>query len=202
MPTLAVAMSPTRFDEVISPATRTIIGERLDARWADDTFPAGLTGLVSGAEVVLTSWGTPPLDTGLLLDGERPAVVAHAAGTVKRLITPEALAGGVVAFSGATRIAWSVGEYCLGAILTLLRRLPQVDDTVRAGGWKQPGSAGGELRGRRVGPIGASSTARALITLLQPFGCDIVVHDPYLDADGPRLWVCAGSRCPRRSVRR
>jgi len=86
--------------------------------------------------VILTSWGTPPLDTGLLLCGDRPAIVAHAAGTVKKLITLEAMAGGVVAFSGATRIAWSVGEYCLGAILTLLRRLPQFDATVRAGGWK------------------------------------------------------------------
>jgi phosphoglycerate dehydrogenase-like enzyme len=67
-------------------------------------------------------------------------------------------------------------------MLTLARRLPRLDDALRTGGWKQPQLRGHELAGSRVGLLGASSTARALIALLRPFGCDIVVYDPYLDA--------------------
>lgn len=184
MPTLGVAMSPTRFDEVISPDTRRWIAERFDATWSDDTFPTGLSDLIGPADVVLTSWGTPTLDTGLLLSGGRAKIVAHAAGSVKRLVDLQAIQGGVTVFSAAGRIAWSVGEYCLGTMLTLLRRLPTFDAGLRGGDWKQPGGAGSELRGRRVGLVGASSTARALITLLQPFGCEITVYDPYLTAEG------------------
>ncbi|WP_322620933.1 NAD(P)-dependent oxidoreductase [Streptomyces acidicola] len=91
---------------------------------------------------------------------------------------------GVTVFSAAGRIAWSVGEYCLAAMLTLARRLPRFDAAVRGGGWKQKDFRGGELAGSPVGVVGASSTARALISLLKPFGCDVAVYDPYLDEAG------------------
>jgi phosphoglycerate dehydrogenase-like enzyme len=110
-------------------------------------------------------------------------VVAHAAGTVKNLIDPSILDQGVAVFSAGPRIAWSVGEYCLAAMLTLARRLPRFDGAIRGGGWKQSGFRGHEVAGAKVGIVGASSTARALITLLKPFGCDIVVYDPYLSAE-------------------
>ena len=57
---------------------------------------------------------------------------------------------------------------------------PRFDGAIRQGGWKQTDFRGHELAGARVGIIGASSTARALITLLKPFGCDLAVYDPYL----------------------
>lgn len=177
---LVIAASPERAHDVICDETRRLIDQRFDCVWADESFPEGICELVSGADVVLTTWGTPALEDRWLLAGDKPAVVAHAAGTVKHLVSPEAMAQGVVVFSAAGRIAWSVGEYCLAAIMTLLRRLPQFDRDFRAGRWKRPGDAGRELLGRRVGIIGASSTARALIAMLQPFRCEIVVYDPYL----------------------
>jgi phosphoglycerate dehydrogenase-like enzyme len=42
-----------------------------------------------------------------------------------------------------------------------------------------PGFRIGELTGRRVGLIGLGHIARRLIELLQPFRCQIIVHDPY-----------------------
>ncbi len=173
VPRLAVAMTPARFADVCDAVTRELLEERFDVTWAGEQLE-----LVTGAEVVLTSWGTPHLDAALC-----PPVVAHAAGSVKRLVDPAVFDRGVVVFSAAGRIAWSVGEYCLAAILTLARQLPRFDTAMRAGEWKPAYLRGHEIRGRAVGLLGASSTARALITLLRPFGCNIVVYDPYLDAD-------------------
>ncbi|WBQ01933.1 hydroxyacid dehydrogenase [Kribbella sp. CA-293567] len=184
MSKLAVVMTPERADDVCSPQTRALLAERFEVTWAGaDLNPEVVADLASGSDVLLTSWGTPPLDKALWADGNGPKVVAHAAGTVKKLIDPTILDQGVAVFSAGTRIAWSVGEYCLASMLTLARRLPQFDQALRAGGWKQPQLRGGELAGQRVGILGASSTARALITLLKPFGCDIVVYDPYLTAE-------------------
>lgn len=170
-------MTPQRADDVCSPETRRLLEDRFDVVWA--TEKDDLTSLVKGSDVLLTSWGTPHLPASLWAEGG-PKVVAHAAGTVKKLIDPVIFGQGVAVFSAAGRIAWSVGEYCLGAILTLARRLPQYDHSVRDGEWKPSYLRGHELRASRVGLLGASSTARALITLLKPFGCDIVVYDPYL----------------------
>lgn len=181
---LAAALTPDRADDVCDGATRRLLESRFEVRWAGDDLGAGaLAGLLDGAGVVLTSWGTPRLTAGLLAGCARPLVVAHAAGSVKNLLDPALLDGGVTVFSAAARIAWSVGEYCLGAILTLLRRLPQQDAALRAGRWKPDRLRGAELRGRRVGIVGASSTARALIALLAPFRPSITVYDPYLSPE-------------------
>ena len=114
-------------------------------------------------------------------------MIAHAAGSIKWLVDASVLdgsaAGNVKAFSAGTRIAWSVGEYCLAATMTLLRRLPEFDHSTRAGQWQPAGLRGRELRGRRVGIVGASSTARAFIELLQPFRVDIAVYDPFLSLE-------------------
>ncbi|WP_232664866.1 hydroxyacid dehydrogenase [Pseudonocardia sp. TRM90224] len=192
MPKLAVAMTPERAADVCSAQTKELLEDRFTVTWAAPG--QDLAGMAAGADVVLTSWGTPPLAASIWADGDGPKVVAHAAGSVKRLVDPAVFEHGVAVFSAGGRIAWSVGEYCLAAMLTLARRLPQLDDGVRSGAWKQPHLRGHELAGATVGLLGASSTARALITLLAPFGCDVVVYDPYLDADrAAALGVRTGS---------
>ncbi|TCC51467.1 hydroxyacid dehydrogenase [Kribbella pittospori] len=179
---LAVAMTPNRADDVISVETRALLEQSFDMCWAgDDLTSSAIAELARGSDVLLTSWGTPQLGKEIWADGNGPKVVAHAAGSVKRLIDPVIFDHGVAVFSGAGRIAWSVGEYCLAALLTLSRKLPRFDAMVKMGGWKQTGFRGNDLAGSKIGLLGASSTARALITLLKPFGCDIVVYDPYLD---------------------
>ncbi|MER7786943.1 hydroxyacid dehydrogenase [Streptomyces sp. NPDC097640] len=185
MSKLAVVMTPERAADVCGTDARRLIAEHFEVTWAEGELDGDeVARLAAGAEVLLTSWGTPNLDTSIWAGGGGPKVVAHAAGTVKKLIDREVLDQGVTVFSAAGRIAWSVGEYCLAAMLTLARRLPRFDAAVRGGGWKQKDFRGGELAGRSVGIVGASSTARALITLLRPFRCDVVVYDPYLDEAG------------------
>ncbi|WUJ69795.1 hydroxyacid dehydrogenase [Kribbella soli] len=197
MPKLAALFSPERAADVVDAAARQLLEDRFEVVWATSEHaagpgsaakppaldPAAVAELVEGADVLLTSWGTPHLGKELWSDGNGPKVVAHAAGTVKNLIDPAILDQGVAVFSAGPRIAWSVGEYCLASMLTLARRLPRFDGAVRTGGWKQTEYRGHELAGAKVGIIGASSTARALITLLKPFGCDLAVYDPYLSAE-------------------
>jgi len=173
-------MTPERADDVISADTRESLAQNFDVSWAEDVSHDTVAALAKDSDVLLTSWGTPHLDKSLWADGNGPRAVAHAAGSVKKLIDPAVLDQGVAVFSAGGRIAWSVGEYCLAAMLTLARRLPRFDTAIREGGWKQTGLRGSEIAGQRVGILGASSTARALITILKPFGCDLVVYDPYL----------------------
>jgi phosphoglycerate dehydrogenase-like enzyme len=181
---LTVAMTPQRAADVCDIETRRLLDDRFEVTWAGPELDAGkLADLVSGSDVVLTSWGTPPLDAAIWADGHGPSAVAHAAGSVKKLVDPAIFDHGVAVFSAGGRIAQSVGEYCLAAMLTMARRLPPFHTAMQAGDWKPGHLRGHEISGRSVGILGASSTARALITLLKPFGCDVVVYDPYLDAE-------------------
>lgn len=193
MKTLAMAMTPTRANDVCDPETRRHLQERYTVRWASENLNSGeLRQLLQGSDVVITSWGTPHISADMLAGSNSPKVIAHAAGSVKSLIDPSAFDLGVTVFSAAARIAASVGEYCLAAALTSLRRLPEFDATMRVGQWKPAQLRGRELTGQTVGIVGASSTARAFIALLAPFHCDIVIYDPYLS---PERAAELGARC-------
>ena len=184
---LAMAMTPARAADVCDDDTRALLEERFEVSWAGDTVDAAeVARLADGAEIMITSWGTPALPPELFARATDLRIVAHAAGTVKRLVPVELLADRLTVFSAATRIAWSVGEYCLAACLTLHRRLPAYDARTRAGGWKPDAFRGRELRGRTVGLIGGSSTARAFRSLLAPFGVRVLLYDPFLDSDRAR----------------
>jgi phosphoglycerate dehydrogenase-like enzyme len=185
---VVVAPSAARLDDVCSPACRALLTERFEVVWNDgpELTPAALTELLPGAHVLLTSWCSPPLDESMLAAATDLRAIGHAAGSVKRLVPRSTFDRGVAVFSAAHRIADSVAEFCLAATLTMLRRLPAFDARVRAGGWKDPQHRGHELSGRRIGLIGASSTARAFLRLLAPFNLNVDVYDPYLSEEAAR----------------
>ena len=73
-----------------------------------------------------------------------------------------------------TASARAEAEFAIGAVLSLLRRVPvrNADGSV----------AGRELGGATIGLVGMSPTARAIAQLLSGFGARIVGYDPALHA--------------------
>lgn len=176
-----VAIGTTRVDDVCSDACRRILDEHFDVVWPthDTVTIDDIRRELPGTAVLLTSWGTPNLDA-ILDEATDLRVIAHAAGTVKGLVSERVFERDIRVLSAAGRIADSVAEYCLSATLTLTRRLGAFDATMRAGDWTGSEARGRELRGRSVGILGASSTARAFLRLLAPFETAVEVYDPYL----------------------
>jgi phosphoglycerate dehydrogenase-like enzyme len=136
--------------------------------------------VIEDAEIILTSWGSPKITLEMLAQAKRLRYIGHAAGTVKRRIPKQVFTEGISIYSAGSRLAWGVGEYCLAALMTLLRRLPQFEANIRSGGWKLNKVRGQELFGKTVGMVSASSTGRAFIQLLKPFQVNILLYDPYL----------------------
>lgn len=206
----ALVLSPkSRLDEVCSEACRNRLNDYFDTEWNEtgrDYTQEELAGLVADAEVIITSWGSPGLTDEILEKAVKLRAIGHAAGTVKHLVPKRIFERGVKVFSAAPRIAQSVGEYCLAALLSSLRYLPTFDAAMREGKWKLPGLKGRELAGSTVGIVSASSTARAFIRLLAPFQVKVLVYDPYLSEEAAeRLHVTRASleevmSCPIISV--
>jgi phosphoglycerate dehydrogenase-like enzyme len=154
--------------------------------------PPGLRSEDLGAWVgpdawaVLASWGCPAFTPAVLDALPRLRCIGYLAGSVRRLVTPEAFARGITVLSAAPVIALAVAEYCLAQALTLLRRLDLAAGALAqapgAAGWRAGAKlpASRSLWGRTVGIVSASATGRRLIALLQPFGCPVVVYDPFL----------------------
>ncbi|WP_165972387.1 hydroxyacid dehydrogenase [Paenibacillus piri] len=183
----ALVLSPeSRLKEVCSDKCRALLNEHFDVTWNEtgkDYTKEELAGMASDAEVIITSWGSPSLSEDALEKATKLRAVGHAAGTVKNLVPKQIFSRGVRVFSAAPRIALSVGEYCLAALLVSLRHLTTLDASLRAGQWRELGLKGRELTGSTIGIISASSTARAFINLLAPFQVNVLIYDPYLSEE-------------------
>ncbi|MEK3888667.1 hydroxyacid dehydrogenase [Bacillus sp. FSL K6-3431] len=181
-----------RLDDVCSKECYRLLNKHFDPVWNDlgrEYTEVELYEIINDAEVVLTSWGSPKITDEMLDIAPHLRVIAHAAGTVKGRVPQAVFERNIKVFSAAPRIAHSVGEYCLTALLTLIRQLPRFDAAIRQGEWKI-GLRGRELTGATVGIVSASSTARAFIKLLAPFDVKILLFDPYLsDEASNRLGV-------------
>jgi lactate dehydrogenase-like 2-hydroxyacid dehydrogenase len=71
----------------------------------------------------------------------------------------------------------AVAELCVGALLSLMRRLPQADRHVREGRWAQanfPLTA--SLAGKQVGIVGLGRIGKDIAQRLAPFGVTLAYH--------------------------
>lgn len=133
------------------------------------------------ADVLLTGWGGPRLDADLLARAPRLAAVAHAAGTVKRIVTPEVWARGIRVSSAADANGVPVAEYALAMILLSSKRVFDAERHLRATRhlqWDPAGEFGSN--GLTVGIVGASRIGRRVLELLRPFDLRVLLSDPTL----------------------
>jgi phosphoglycerate dehydrogenase-like enzyme len=155
------------------------IGDLLDPV-AIDGLPSGRADEVLGAaDVLLGHWGCSRVDDAFLDRAPRLRMLAYAAGTMRDIVTPATFARVPRITSGAAANAVPVAEFTVvwankGAFVERERlrgvEVAPVDRRHPVGNW-----------GKRIGLVGASYVGRAVVSLLRPYGCEVVVADPYLD---------------------
>jgi phosphoglycerate dehydrogenase-like enzyme len=91
--------------------------------------------------------------------------------------------------NAADPMARGVAEMALAFMLTLVRRIPDYATEMRNGVTRtnEYVSEGETMSGRRIGIVGFGRIGRAFAELLQPFGVEILVSDPYAKADSVQL---------------
>lgn len=127
-------------------------------------------------EVLLACWSTPPLPATL---PPNLRYVCYLCGSVRRLVSREHIAGGLLVTNWGGSISRIVAEWALFHILACLRRATYWTIAMhREGAWKHGGTETASLFGRKVGLHGFGQIARELVRLLQPFDCTISAFAP------------------------
>ncbi|MGH2458129.1 MAG: hydroxyacid dehydrogenase [Chloroflexota bacterium] len=194
-PSVALLIPASRQAEVLTVGSLAQLRELADVVGGDleaAQIASALPSLLADAEVCLTGWGTPPLTTEILDGATRLRLIAHAAGSVKRLVPPGAFTRGIVVCHAANVIADAVAEYTILAILLGLRRVHEMDRALKEGvQWREAATAPqGLLASRTVGLVGMGYVGHKVARLLRGFGSRLLVHDPYLHpADATALDV-------------
>ncbi|MGW3347218.1 hydroxyacid dehydrogenase [Nonomuraea rubra] len=191
-PATVLAMSAQVAERIIRGPVLTRLAQVADVepgRVVDDFAGADL----SGAEVLLTSWGCPPVTAEVLARAPRLRAIVHAAGSVKHHVTDAVWQRGIAVSTAAAANAEPVAEFTLAAILFANKRVVDIARAYREtranDDWEARFPGFGNYR-RTVGIVGASRIGRRVIELLRPFSFQVLVSDPYLGEDLGVRRVC------------
>ena len=138
---------------------------------------------------VLTGWGTPSFTREMLEAAPDLKIIAHTAGSVKELFSPEIVREvlvprGITVFSGNNGLALNVAEATIGLMIMASRRWSEhiLEFKTKGAGADVPRN-GQFLTGATVGLVSASKVARHVIRLLQAFDCRVLLYDPYVSPE-------------------
>jgi phosphoglycerate dehydrogenase-like enzyme len=183
-----VNTSRTQWEYVFSPETREQLHELLD--FDESLIPENskdteaVARSVTGARVVLSTWGAQPYTPALLDTCPDLELVLYGAGSVKGFVTEELSARKVTVCSAVHLNARPVAEFVLGIILSSLKNVFAIDREMkergRAGWHRDKMHFPGGYYGSSVGLLGYGRVTRALLERLEPFDFQVYLNDPHL----------------------
>ncbi|PRX58546.1 D-3-phosphoglycerate dehydrogenase [Nonomuraea fuscirosea] len=108
-------------------------------------------------------------------------------GPVNANLEAAARAGVAVTYAPG-RNAVATAEHTLAMLLAATRRIPQTHGDLAGGVWRGDyytyDNVGPELDGSTVGLVGYGAIGSRVARMLEGFGAEVLVHDPYVDLPG------------------
>ncbi len=183
-----VNTSRDKWEYVFSPSTRERLHEILD--FDESLIPETSTDVeaikdsITGARVILSTWGAQPYTADLLVACPDLALVLYGAGSVKGFVTDELTTRGVTVCSAVHLNARPVAEFTLGLILTSMKNVFSLNREMQKHGrdaWSRDKAhfPGGYYQ-TSIGLLGYGRVTQALLTLLEAFDFHVYLNDPHL----------------------
>lgn len=147
------------------------LAERHDARFAPELV-GDFEGLLDGLQDARALVAPPEvrIDAALLRAAPTLRAIGRASGGAENIDVEACRKAGVEVVRSQTSTASAEAEFAIGALLSLLRRVPvEGSDGLKVGR---------ELGCSTIGLLGLTPTAQVLTQLLQAFGSRVVGYDP------------------------
>jgi len=151
------------YEVIDNPYKRKLTREELLNLLDDD-----VVGLIAGLETIDRK----------VLEKTGLQVVSRVGAGLSNVDLESARALGVQVFNTPDAPTNAVAELTIGAMLSLLRMIPQMDQALHEGQWQK--KIGAQLQGRTVAIVGFGRIGRRVARLLSPFAVQILVVDPYI----------------------
>jgi D-3-phosphoglycerate dehydrogenase / 2-oxoglutarate reductase len=159
----------------VPPVAEELLGEIVVAA------PGELGSLLPEAEVLIARGGVL-VTAETIAKAPRLRVIGRSGVGFSEVDVEAATRRGIPVVLAATAGAQAVAEGALALLLTLAKRLPELDRMVKDGRWAERDSADvRDLHGAELGILGYGRIGRRLEVLVAPFELRVRFHDPYVD---------------------
>jgi phosphoglycerate dehydrogenase-like enzyme len=183
-------LEPRLLDLVYGPAERATLEAALDFSLPPQT-PRQHAALDPAQraliEVIVTSWGMPPLTPEFLALYPKLQAVFYGAGSVRAFVTPASWRRGVRAITAANANALPVAEYAFAhTILGLKRAWPQAAATRATRRFARTGGVPAGTYGSTVGLLALGHIGRLMAQRLRTLDVQVLAYDPYVSPEDAR----------------
>lgn len=110
-------------------------------------------------------------------------LIARAAVGVGNIDLEYATEKGILVMNTPGKNTNSAAELTLGLMLSMFRRLPEAQQTLKTGGWDRHRFTGMELRGKKIGIVGLGNVGHRVAQFCNGFDCEVFAYDPYIAPD-------------------
>lgn len=138
-----------------------------------------------GANVIITSWGTPSIDKDMLDACPDLELVCHAGGTPKPILSDALIEKNIPVTFSAIALGEGVAETAVGFTIAACKGFFTLSRDTKNGLWKEHKNADyvTDIYDITVGVISGGFVGRHYIKLMQNFNVDILLYDPTMTAE-------------------
>ncbi|MDN5858575.1 MAG: phosphoglycerate dehydrogenase [Pseudonocardia sp.] len=165
--------------EKLAPSAVELLGPDVEIRHVDGTDrPAFLTAIVDADALLVRS--ATHVDAEALAASTRLKVIARAGVGLDNVDVPAATARGIMVVNAPTSNIVSAAEHAIALLLSVARRVPAADASLRAGRWARSSLTGVEINGKVAGIVGLGKIGQLVGQRLAAFGVSLIAYDPYV----------------------
>jgi D-3-phosphoglycerate dehydrogenase len=150
-------------------------------RLGDSGAPEFREALASAHGLIVRS--ATRVDRKMIAAAPRLEVIGRAGVGVDNIDVEAATARGIAVFNAPDGNTIAAAELTMALMLSLVRRVPAADRSIREGAWDRAAFQGVELRGRTLGLVGAGRIGGEVARRARAFGMRVLAHDPYLSPE-------------------
>ena len=146
---------------------------------------SALADAIEGMDAVLVRSATKITRESLAKAG-RLKVIGRAGVGVDTIDVDAATERGIAVLTAPAGNTISAAELTFALILSLARRVPAADRSMRAGQWDRKSFNGTELQGKTLGLLGAGRIGSEVARRARAFGMRVLAYDPFLTEERAR----------------
>ena len=151
--------------------------------------PAELKAII-GEYVALAVRSETKVTADILSAASQLQIIGRAGVGVDNIDVTAATQKGVVVVNSPEGNTLAAAELAVALLLTLARKIPQADASLRAGKWERKKFVGTEIYGKTVGIIGLGKIGRNVAQRMKSFETTVIAYDPFATPDsGKRIGV-------------
>ena len=163
----------------VSGLTPLVEDDQVEVVSVDDSDGEDFEAELAGADALIVR-STTRVTREMLAKAPRLKAVGRAGVGVDNIDIPAATRRGIAVFNAPGGNTIAAAELSMALLISVARKIPAAEASVRRGEWNRAAFKGVELRGKTLGLIGAGRIGSEVATRCQAFGMEVVAYDPYL----------------------